>query len=169
MDLVTFTFGGLITFTSIYTVERDLGDPALFFVVYAVILMLTRPLAGNLSDRRRRETVLLPGIALTGAALAVLGLASAPWMLVTVAALYALGFGASQPALQAMVVDRIPPNRRGAAHAAFFIAFDLGIGFGAMLLGALSGAVGIPTMFFACVGFTTVTFAVAFLAGLHRA
>lgn len=168
IGLITFSFGGLLTFVSIYAVDRNLGNPAFFFVVYATALMLTRPLAGKLSDRRGRGVVLLPGIALTGAAFVTLGFAYMPWMLFAVAVLYGIGFGTVQPALQAMVVDRVLPNRRGAANAVFFTAFDLGIGLGAVLLGLLAGAAGISAMYFACAGLTAATLTVAFFMGLHR-
>src|SRR5690625_5546105 len=53
-------------------------------------------------------------------------------------ALYGLGFGSVQPALQAWAVDKALPNRKGMANATFFSFFDLGVGVGAMLFGQLA-------------------------------
>src|SRR5690625_4959001 len=60
-----------------------------------------------------------------------------PMMLVAVA-LYGLGFGTVQPALQAWAVDKAPQNRKGKANATFFSFFDLGVGVGAVLFGQLA-------------------------------
>jgi predicted MFS family arabinose efflux permease len=49
--------------------------------------------------------------------------------------LYGLGFGAVNPALMALTVDRARLAGRGAAMATFSAAFDLGIGLGSVLLG----------------------------------
>lgn len=52
------------------------------------------------------------------------------------AALLGIGFGLVVPAGQAMVINQVPPHRRGAANATLMTAFDLGIGLRAVLLGA---------------------------------
>lgn len=57
--------------------------------------------------------------------------------LIIAAACYGSGFGAIQPALQAWMIDRVAPHRRGVATATFFSAFDLGIGAGAIILDSL--------------------------------
>ena len=58
--------------------------------------------------------------------------------LIIAAACYGSGFGAIQPALQAWMIDRVAPHRRGVATATFFSAFDLGIGAGAIIFGFIA-------------------------------
>lgn len=53
-------------------------------------------------------------------------------------ALYGLGFGSVQPALQAWAVNNAAKNRKGMANATFYSFFDLGVGVGAMLFGQLA-------------------------------
>lgn len=47
----------------------------------------------------------------------------------------------------AMAVRNVPPSRRGAANATFFLGFDLGIGVGAMLWGAVAELVGYQVIY----------------------
>ena len=57
-------------------------------------------------------------------------------------AIYGLGFGSVQPALQAWSVAKSPNNRRGMANATFFSFFDLGVGTGAMTFGQIAHVYG---------------------------
>lgn len=63
------------------------------------------------------------------------------------AAFYGVGFGAIQPSLQAWIIQRAAPERRGAANATFFSAFDLGIGLGALILGPIAAATNYAMMY----------------------
>src|SRR5690625_5408257 len=56
-------------------------------------------------------------------------------VLLIAAAIYGLGFGSVQPALQAWAVDAAAADRKGMANATFFSFFDLGIGIGAIIFG----------------------------------
>src|SRR5699024_1305200 len=53
-------------------------------------------------------------------------------------ALYGLGFGTVQPALQAWAVNAAAANRKGLANATFFSAFDFGVGVGALVFGQIA-------------------------------
>jgi MFS family permease len=167
--LLAFTMGGMTTFVSVDAAQRPIGDPALFFVLYAVVLLITRPIAGLISDHRGRGQVLAPAVALTTAGLLALGSLSGPLSLPVAAVLYGLGFGAAQPTLQALVVDRVPPARRGAAMAAFYIAFDLGVGLGTILFGVIGGIAGLPMTFQLAAGLAVVTLGVVIGTRLHQA
>lgn len=63
------------------------------------------------------------------------------------AILFGIGAGAVQPSLQAWTIKRADPSRRGAATGTFFSAFDLGIGGGAMILGAVAKETGFALMY----------------------
>jgi predicted MFS family arabinose efflux permease len=146
--IMTFIFGGLTAFVPIDAADRSLGNPATFFVTFAVALVIIRPIVGKMNDRQaKRGILLLPGLALIGAALLVLAFTATSWTLVAVSLLYAGGFGAAQPILRAMVMDRAPEHRWGAASATWATAYELGLAAGALLLGILASQVGIPNMF----------------------
>lgn len=70
---------------------------------------------GALSDAIGRRRVVLAGWAIYAAVYIVFGLASAPWLLVTVFLVYGLYFGLVEPAERAWVVDLAPKALRGTA------------------------------------------------------
>ena len=57
------------------------------------------------------------------------------------------GFSLSFPALALAVVERVSDARRGAAMGAFTAFFDLGVGLGAPIAGAVSALAGYPAAF----------------------
>ena len=131
---------------------RGIANYELFFTVYALGLIAVRAASGELSDRVGRGAVVIPGMLLTAAALLLLAGADSLPALLLVAGLYGLGFGAANPALMALTVDRAGPAGRGAAMATFGASFDLGIGAGSMVLGYLLTLTDYATMYTAAAG-----------------
>ncbi|MCL4516461.1 MAG: MFS transporter [Firmicutes bacterium] len=145
--LVTITYGGVVTFVTLFAAQRGIRNVGAFFTVFAVVLMATRPFAGVLADKRGFRTVLIPGLLMVGAGMLTLGLAGNLAGLFLAAALYGIGFGAVQPTLQALTVQLAPPARRGVANATFFSAFDLGISLGSIFLGLVAQWIGYGGMY----------------------
>ncbi|WP_126428554.1 MFS transporter [Brevibacillus marinus] len=145
--LFGMTYGGIISFITLFGAEAGIADVGWFFLVNAVFLMLVRPVAGILFDRQGPVWVLLAGGVLSALGLLILSYSTTPLTLIAAAVFYGAGFGTVQPSLMAWTINRVPPNRRGAANGTFFSAFDLGIGAGAMLLGAVAKAVGFAGMY----------------------
>ncbi|MCO1602167.1 MFS transporter [Desulfosporosinus nitroreducens] len=135
---ITLTYGGIITFLPLYADSCGVKNIGIFFTVYALVLLFSRPLIGKLADRYGVRKFLVPGILLIGIALLLLVKASSLPMFLLVAVVYGLGFGTVQPILNALVISLSPPERRGAANATFAVAMDLGIGLGAVALGFLA-------------------------------
>ncbi|MBS4026391.1 MAG: MFS transporter [Clostridia bacterium] len=144
---LTFIYGGVITFIVLYGNSLGIEKFSLFFPVYATFLFIIRPIAGKLSDGRGTDVVVIPGLILVTVGVIILGLAQSLEYFLASAVLIGLGFGAAQPSLQALTIKLAPPERRGAANATFFSAFDLGIGFGAIIMGALSSWIGYAGMY----------------------
>lgn len=145
--LVTITYGGVVTFVTLFAAQRGIRNVGAFFTVFAVVLMATRPFASVLADKRGFRTVLIPGLLMVGAGMLTLGLAGNLAGLFLAAALYGIGFGAVQPTLQALTVQLAPPARRGVANATFFSAFDLGISLGSIFLGLVAQWIGYGGMY----------------------
>lgn len=147
MFFITMTYGAVVAFIALYADQRQVGNIGLFFTVYAITLLVSRPLLGKLADQKGFNKVVIPGIVLIILTMAVLSQAASLVVFLLAGIIYGVGFGAVQPSLQAMVVQNIPPNRRGAANGTFFSAFDLGIGAGSLIWGAVSQAVGYSQMY----------------------
>lgn len=155
------SYGGITTFLPLFGASIGV-NAGTFFLVYAVALTLVRPVAGKLADRMGEAYVILPALVVTALALVVLSLTSGLPGIVASAILYGIGFGSAQPALQAANLRLAPPDKRGVASASFLTAFDLGIGLGAIVLGAVSQYAGYGTLFIVCAVSVAVS-AVVFL------
>ncbi|RKD22848.1 MFS transporter [Ammoniphilus oxalaticus] len=140
MLMISVTYGGIVSFITLFGKEVGIGNVGWFFLGNAVVIMLTRPFAGKLFDMKGHAWVLLPGIICLASGVLLLSFADTTTSLLIAAIFYGFGFGAVQPSLQAWTIDRAAPHRRGAANSTFFSAFDLGIGIGAMGLGAIANA-----------------------------
>ncbi|TDG00764.1 MFS transporter [Paenibacillus piri] len=139
-------YGGITTFLPLFADSLKVNSGT-FFLVYAVTLTLVRPAAGKLSDRFGETVVIVPALLVTIASLVVLSFSGGLTGVVVSAVLYGIGFGSAQPSLQAATLRLAHPERRGVANASFLTAFDLGIGLGSIVLGAVSQYTGYPALF----------------------
>ncbi|MFC5450217.1 MFS transporter [Paenibacillus aestuarii] len=135
-------YGGIVTFITLFGRETGIANVGWFFLCNASMVLIVRPVTGVLFDRKGPEWVLLPGAGFTIGGLLLLSYAHSEASLAAAALCYGIGFGSIQPALQAWTMNRTPPERRGAANGTFFSANDLGLGSGAMLLGAFATYIG---------------------------
>ncbi len=87
------------------------------------------------------------GPVVTAAAVATIGVSHTLPGILTAAVLYGIGFGTAQPSLNALAVNRVSPARRGAATAAFFTAFDLGVALGSIGGGLVAAAFSLGAVF----------------------
>jgi MFS family permease len=134
---LSFGHGGILTFLPIQALKIGLANPGIWFGVYAACILLSRPIAGPLSDRISRRAVILPGLILNIAGIIILAVADAPNDLMAAAIVGGFGTGAAQPALMTVAVDQSVAERRGQSLAQFQLFYDLGIGIGSLTLGAL--------------------------------
>jgi MFS family permease len=134
---LSFGHGGILTFLPIHALKLELANPGIWFAVYAACILLSRPVAGPLSDRISRRAVIIPGLVLNIAGILLLAMATSPTWLVAAAIVSGFGTGAAQPALMTLAVDQSAPERRGQSLAQFQLFYDLGIGMGSLTLGAL--------------------------------
>ncbi|MRI68432.1 MFS transporter [Gracilibacillus thailandensis] len=139
---ITTCFGGIASFLPLYTEQEGIAGIEVYFLVFAIFLMITRTFAGQLYDKKGHIVVFLPGTFLILIAMVLLAWLPNSLVLYTAAALYGLGFGTVQPALQAWAVNQSPDNRKGMANATFFSFFDLGVGVGAIGFGFIASGFG---------------------------
>jgi MFS family permease len=131
-------FGSLYAFIPIFATPRGLQNPGIYFMVQAIALLISRMFAGRLADRYGRAVVIVPGIIFMTIGLTLLPLAHGFAYFVILAALFGLGFGTAQPAIMALLIDQVRPERRGLATSTYFIGYDAGNALGAIGLGIVS-------------------------------
>jgi MFS family permease len=141
------SFGAVQAFAAILAESRQIEGAPLFFLAFAGLMLIARPLFGRLTDRRGYRLPLLIGIAFAFVGLIALSLAGSLSSLLAAGMLLGIGFGAANPATQTMAVADVPFTRRGTATATYFVGFDAGIGVGAVVSGLLSNSLGYGPMF----------------------
>ena len=147
MFFLTMTYGSIVSFLALYAAQNGITNIGPFFTGYALALLVTRPLAGKLSDRIGHTIIIVPGILCVVAAMILLAYANTlPWF-IAAAVMYGLGLGLAMPSLQALAVIFTPPDRRGAANGTFFTGFDLGLSVGSVLWGAVAEVTGYSLMY----------------------
>jgi MFS family permease len=145
---VIFLFSGMVTFVPLDSQRRDIGDPALFFTTYAILLMVIRPAVGRWADRiPNRSNVLLPGLAAIIFAALLLAFLETPYTLPLVACFWAFGFGTVQPVIRVLILERADQARWGAANATSLSLYDIGLALGPPLLGLAVELWGYPAMY----------------------
>ena len=166
---MTFVMGGMMTFVPLDAQARDIGSAAAFFLVFTGVLMVMRPLSGRLSDRlHSRGALILPGLALTALSAWTLAFTEGPFTLWLAALFWGAGFGTAQPVLRAMVLDRTPPEKWGAANATSMVLYDLGLALGPLALGLVASHTGIAAMFGLSSLMPLLAIVLVLRTGLHR-
>lgn len=129
---------GIITsYLALMGDARGIVGISAYFTVNALVLLLIRPFAGKLADRKGPKFIVYPAMVLDGLALFLLGRAQMLWMVLTAAVFKACGQGAGQPTLQAYALKKLPPEKSGVASSTYYIGADVGQGLGPMAAGAV--------------------------------
>ncbi len=140
-------FGAIVSFISLYSIERGVENIGYFFTVYAMALAVTRPFSGVLADRHGYHTVIVPGTLFMTAAMYIISAATNNYYFIVAAIIFGLGIGLVMPSMQALTIKNVPPNRRGAANGTFFSSFDIGIGLGSLIWGVMAHYYGYAFMY----------------------
>lgn len=148
MFFVSASYGSITGFISLYAVDRGIANIGVFFMIFAVAMVLSRPLFGRLIDRLGFNAATYSGLIILIAAMFLLSQASAIYLFLIAAFFYGMGFGAVQSSLQTMSIIYAPKDRFGAANATFFTGFDGGIGFGSIIAGIVAATWGYSKMYF---------------------
>lgn len=147
--IVSFCYSSVLSFINFYAIEIDQVDAAsFFFVVYAIAVLVSRPVTGRLMDVKGANVIMYPAFIILGAGLVLLSTAQSGWSLLLAGALIGLGFGNMQSVSQAVAVKLTEPHRMGLATSTYYIFLDGGLGFGPYLLGFLIPLTGYSNLYF---------------------
>lgn len=138
--LMAIGFACIVSFIAIYAEAMGMMDIGVYFMVYAVVMMATRPIAGRLADQFGINKVLMPSIICFAVALFVLSFARTLPMFIVVAVIAAFGYGTALPLLQSMPFKFVPRSKSGAASNTNYIALDIGLLCGPLLGGHIVDA-----------------------------
>lgn len=146
--MLAIPYGMTSSYMAIYAEEIGIVHGAgLFFTVQAAGLIVSRLISGKMVDRGLVTQTIQKGIAI-----ALVGVAAeaslamvAEWSTISGHILYFLsafllgyGFGTIFPAFNTLFINMAPNSRRATANATYLTGWDVGIGAGMLLGGALS-------------------------------
>lgn len=166
--LNTFSYGSIITYLPLYAQKQSIPNIGLFFTVYAISVIMVRPVAGRLSDRYGRGAVIMPGVISVVVGLLTISLPYQLPMLLAAAVIYGLGFGAAYPTLMALAVDLVSTDERGAAVGTFMSGFDLGIALGSVVSGLILQLTDFTTTFLSAGLVSSISIPLVFLLFLRE-
>jgi len=140
-------FGAIAAFSTLRFEEAGWPRAALAMTAFGVSYVLARLALGRLPDKLGGARV-----ALGSAAVAVVGqigmwLATTADVAIASAALTGLGFSLAFPSFGVEAMRRVPPHNRGVALGAYTACFDLTMGVGVPVLGAVVGGFGYGAAF----------------------
>ena len=140
---IGFTYSGVLVFIPIELNSMGAGVwGSVFFALFALMIIISRPLVGKVYARYGSRFVIHPGVGLFIVGLAILGVVSTPVGIICTAPLLGLGYGAAQPAFQALAVQSAPIERAGVSTATYFLALDIAVGAGSVILALIANALG---------------------------
>jgi MFS family permease len=123
------------------------GVAALGLLVQAVASTASRWWAGRYGDRHGHAGLLVPGLLTAAAGMTLLIWVTAPVALITGMCLFGIGFGISQNATFAVMIDRAPVSGYGTVSALWNLAYDAGYGAGPAVFGVFVVYTGYPAAF----------------------
>ncbi|MDR3435470.1 MFS transporter [Telmatospirillum sp.] len=160
MVLFGIGYGSVLNFIAVYASELHLANPGYFFILGTSCIFLSRLGVGKIYDRKGAAWVILPGAVLFLGGLVMVAETTSTTMFLAASVLYGLGVGMLYPALQAEIINMVPPERRSGASATFSNALDVGLGGGSVLLGLFAERAGLSAAYFAAAAVMIVFLAV---------
>lgn len=140
---IGFTYSGVLVFIPIKLNSMGAGIwGSAFFAIFALMIIISRPVVGKVYARYGSKFIIYPGLGLFILGLFGLGLATTPRAIILTAPLLGLGYGAAQPAFQALAIQSAPIERAGVSTATYFLALDISVGAGSVILALLASTLG---------------------------
>jgi MFS family permease len=149
LALANVGYAALAGFIVLDLDRLGVGHGASVFTAFAVAVVGTRLVLGRLPDRfGGRASAIAAGIA-EATGLVLIAAAGSLVLAVAGAVVMGVGFSTLFPSLALIVVNRTGEERRGGAVGIFTAFFDVGVGLGAPLVGAVAALAGYPAVFWA--------------------
>lgn len=164
---ICFAWGNVQAFLASYAHEYQVTTAAsFFFLVYAVAILVSRPISGKIYDSHGAPIILFPALVCLMLGLVLLGLHAGSASVLIAGAFMGLGFGNFQSIAQTLAISLVPRSRYPQATSTFFIFFDLGVGIAPFLSGNLVALIGYAHIF--TINGALVLLCIGYYAWLNR-
>jgi MFS family permease len=140
---VTAVGAGIVaTFLPLAMAPGHSGVVAAALFIQPAAATAFRWLAGRRSDRRGAAGLVVPGLTASAAGILIIALIGVPAAVVAGAAVFGAGFGITQSATLTLMYSRVPASGYATVSALWNVAYDAGMGIGAVGFGAVAGLTG---------------------------
>ncbi|MGM0689375.1 MAG: MFS transporter [Bacillota bacterium] len=149
--MFTISYSSMLSFLPVYALSQNIESTGLFYTAFALATLMTRPLSGMFVDRKGEKgfnLAIATGCICICIALIIVARASLISHLIMGGILYGIGFGMGQPTIHALCIRSAPPQKRGAANATYWTAYDVGIFLGSIIWGLVVTLAGYHLMFY---------------------
>ena len=156
----SMTQNALLTFLPVY-LAYEMGYPPLWVGVCIFVLQaagfVASPIAGHLSDRMGRRTIMMTSMAMTAVVLLFMALAGHSFWFVALIAILGFFLYAIRPVLQAWLLETAPKKMGGTSIGVLFATQALGSAIGPLIAGFLADRYGLFATFY----FLAITIVIA--------
>jgi predicted MFS family arabinose efflux permease len=139
--------GIVVTFLPLALSGSARGAAELALLAQAVAMTGARWWAGGHGDRHGAGRLLLPAVVASAAGLLALALTSNLVAVLGGMVVFGVGFGIAQNASLALMFQRVPRSDYGTVSAVWNLAYDAGLGLGAVGFGVLAAQTGYSLAF----------------------
>ncbi|MEV5988504.1 MFS transporter [Streptomyces sp. NPDC052051] len=139
--------GIIVTFLPVAVPASLSGLVAVALFAQPAMATVARWYAGRFGDRHGPGRLVLPGLLASSAGLLVTAVTSSPVAVLAGVALFGVGFGVTQNATLTLMYARVRESGYGTVSALWNIAYDGGMGLGALGFGAAAARTGYPAAF----------------------
>ncbi|MGC3819836.1 MFS transporter [Acinetobacter sp. G11] len=156
--LTAFAYSSIMSFIAAYSESKDLlAYTSLFFIVFAISMIVVRPWVGKIYDRKGASAVIYPSFIFFAIGLVVVSFISNQWLLWLSAIFIGIGYGSLFPCFQTIAIQSVAKQRMGHAISTFFTLFDLGMAIGSVILGLMIAYYGYQMSYLFCAVITVLT------------
>lgn len=148
---LSIVYSAILSFVSIYANEIHVASVAsFFFVVYAIVLLISRPFTGKWLDAYGPNVITYPCLLLFAVGMFILSKSSNAFTFLLSAGIIGLGWGTLFPTFQTIAIQDAEPRKRGLATATFLSIYDTGMALGSFLVGLIAAKMDYSSLYFLC-------------------
>lgn len=144
-----FGYAALMSFYRLYAQQTGLTKEfSYFFLIYAAMLLISRPTAGKIQDKLGDNAICIPCIIAQVVGIFLIAWKPCMATIVICAICGALGYGTMNSTLNVIVNRRVSDERRPLAVTTYWAFSDLGVGIAPAILGAIATASGYQALYY---------------------
>jgi len=137
LALLSLSYSTINALLTVYGGLRGIENVGLYFTVYAIALLVLRPLTSGLADKFGYVKIIIPTLVLYSLAFLCFSMAKSIVLILAAAVIAAMGFGIALPSIQALCMRMVPREKSGVGANTMFLMQDIGQFLGPTIAGSV--------------------------------